>query len=66
MKMKEMTEEQRKEFKKLANKMAKFINDNFDPYHIVVIENDRADIYSDRCGYPMKGKVIYWIELDYA
>ena len=56
--MKQMTEEQRKEFKELARKMCKFINDNFDPHHIIIIENDRADIYSGRYGYPMQGKFI--------
>ena len=53
-----MTKKQKKEFEKLADKMAKFINDNFDPHHIVIIENDRADIMSGKYGYPMKGKFI--------
>ena len=56
--MKQMTEEQRKEFEELADKIAKFINDNFDPHHIVVIENDRADIYSGIYGYPMHSEFI--------
>jgi len=66
--MKQMTEEQRKEFEKLANKMAKFINDNFNSHHIIVIDNDRADIYNGRYGYPMSTEVLasvsnsyYWI-----
>lgn len=45
-----MTHEKFVELQNLMAKAIQFINDNFDPHTIVIIQNERFDVYSGKCG----------------
>lgn len=45
-----MTQEKFIEFQNLMAQAIQFLNDNYDPHTIVIIQNDRFDVYSGKCG----------------
>lgn len=45
-----MKQEKFAELQNLITPVFQFINDNFDPHAIVIIQNDRFDVYRGECG----------------
>lgn len=49
-----MTPEQQAEFEALTRPVIKFLNDNFHPHAVVVIETDRAELMEGLYVFPCK------------
>lgn len=45
-----MSQEKIKKLGELASPIIQWLNDNFDPHTVVVIQFDRADVFRAECG----------------
>lgn len=48
-----VSREQMENLRELSKPLVKFLNDNFDPHAVIVIETDRARILSGECSIPI-------------